>query len=133
MVRAKATRERVVTTVMVHPISSPPRRIAIRAAWLYDGTTPALQPRPMVLLDGERIVAVAEGVGPPEDVEVIDLEGATLVPGLVDTHVHLVFDASADPVGALGARGDDAARNAIVSAALTAVLGGVCHDGARPR
>ena len=59
----------------------------------------------MVLLDGERIVAVAEGVDPPEDVEVIDLEGATLLPGLVDTHVHLVFDASADPVGTLAAQG----------------------------
>lgn len=79
----------------------------------------------MVLLDGERIVAVAEGVDPPEDVEVIDLEGATLLPGLVDTHVHLVFDASADPVGALDARDDDATRDAITSAARTAALGGV--------
>jgi imidazolonepropionase-like amidohydrolase len=112
-------------TVMPHPTSLPPRRIALRAAWLYDGTTPALRPRPMVLLDGERIVAVAEGVGPPDDVEVVDLEGATLLPGLVDTHVHLVFDASADPVGALDARDDDAARDAIVSAARTAALGGV--------
>jgi imidazolonepropionase-like amidohydrolase len=79
----------------------------------------------MVLLDGERIVAVAEGVDPPDDVDVIDLDGATLLPGLVDTHVHLVFDASADPVGALEARDDDATHDAIVSAARTAALGGV--------
>ncbi len=79
----------------------------------------------MVLLDGERIVAVAEGVDPPEDVEVIDLEGATLLPGLVDSHVHLVFDASADPVAALDARDNDATREAIVAAARTAALGGV--------
>ena len=111
--------------VTLNPASSPVRRVALRAAWLYDGTTPALRPRPMVLIEGERIVAVAEGVGPPEDVEVIDLEGATLLPGLVDTHVHLVFDASADPVGALDARDDDAAREAIASAARTAALGGV--------
>jgi imidazolonepropionase-like amidohydrolase len=111
--------------MMRHPTSSTSRRIAIRAAWWYDGTTPALRPRPLVLLDGERIVGVAEGADPPEDVEVIDLEGATLLPGLVDTHVHLVFDASTDPVGALAASDDDAVIGAIESAARTAVLGGV--------
>ena len=79
----------------------------------------------MVLLDGERIVAVADGVDPPDGVEVNDLEGATLLPGLVDSHVHLIFDASADPVSALAARDDDAARDTIASAARTAAMGGV--------
>ncbi len=79
----------------------------------------------MVELDGERIVAVADGVDPPGGVEVIDLEGATLLPGLVDSHVHLTFDASADPVGALAACDDDAARDLIAWAARTAALGGV--------
>jgi predicted amidohydrolase YtcJ len=32
---------------------------------------------------------------------VIDVAGATLLPGLMDNHVHLAFDASADLVGSL--------------------------------
>ncbi|MGW1075002.1 amidohydrolase family protein [Streptomyces sp. NPDC002537] len=37
----------------------------------------------------------------PADVRRISLPEATVLPGLVDCHVHLAFDASADPVGAL--------------------------------
>ena len=111
--------------MMQHPTASTSRRVALRAAWLFDGVSSELRPRPMVLLDGDRIVAVAEGMDPPEDAELIDLEGATLLPGLVDTHVHLVFDASADPVASLHSMDDDLARTAIVAAARTAALGGV--------
>ena len=41
--------------------------------------------------------------------KVVDLGGATLMPGLIDTHVHLVFDSSVDPVGRLAARTDEQA------------------------
>ena len=42
-----------------------------------------------VLVDGDRIAAVGEGLEAPEGAEVIDLTGKYLVPGLVDMHVHL--------------------------------------------
>ncbi len=52
-----------------------------------------------------------EEVGPSaiaDDVAVLDFgPGAWLLPGLIDTHVHLVFDASADPVAALAGLDDD--------------------------
>ena len=41
-----------------------------------------------VLLNGERIAEVAEGVEAPEGCEVVDGAGKVLVPGLVDIHVH---------------------------------------------
>ena len=42
-----------------------------------------------VLVEGERIAQVSESIEAPEGVEVIDLAGKYLVPGLVDMHVHL--------------------------------------------
>jgi imidazolonepropionase-like amidohydrolase len=102
-----------------------PGRVALRASWLFDGTSDHLQPEPMVLIDGAEVVAVDFGVDPPTDAVVHDLRRATLLPGLVDTHVHLAFDASTGPVAALAARDDDEALGAMEAAARTALLGGV--------
>src|SRR6476660_6132569 len=83
------------------------RLTALRAAWLFDGTSSALIPDPLVMIDGGTITAVVSGVEAPEGADVVDLGGAALLPGLVDTHVHLTFDASTDVVGQLAGRDDD--------------------------
>jgi imidazolonepropionase-like amidohydrolase len=101
------------------------RPIAVRAAYLFDGVSSSLVADPMVLLDGGRIVAVDHGVAPPPGADIVDLPGATLLPGLIDTHVHLAFDASADVVGALSTRSDDEALAEMEDAARTALAGGV--------
>lgn len=58
-----------------------------------------------MLIEGDRIA----GVGPmdqiPEkepDTEIIDLSGQTLLPGLIDGHVHLCLDSSPDPLKTAG-------------------------------
>ncbi|NUO60539.1 MAG: amidohydrolase family protein [Hamadaea sp.] len=81
--------------------------LALRAARLFDGESSALVEQPVVLVDQGRIVAAGTGLEPPADAEVVDLGDATLVPGLVDAHIHLTFDASTDPVGRFD-RVDDA-------------------------
>src|SRR5437016_12232434 len=43
-----------------------------------------------LLIEGKRIVAVGAGVRIPSDAQVEDLRGTTVMPGLVDMHVHLV-------------------------------------------
>ncbi len=101
------------------------RLTAIRASYLFDGVSSSLVAEPMLLLDGARIVAVDHGVAPPSDADVLDLSGATLLPGLVDTHVHLAFDAGPDVVASLAARTDDEVRTAMEAAARTALAGGV--------
>lgn len=101
------------------------RLTALRAAALFDGTSSALVRDPLVLIDGGAIVAVDSGVPTPEDADVTDLGGATLLPGLVDTHVHLAFDASPDPVGHLASRNDDETLDAMIMAAQAALRGGI--------
>jgi imidazolonepropionase-like amidohydrolase len=98
---------------------------AIRAGSLFNGASATLVADPVLVMDGPTIIAVDSGVEPPLDAHVVDLGGATLLPGLIDTHVHLAFDASAGPVAALAGRDDDAAVAAMSTAALAALRGGV--------
>lgn len=68
---------------------------------LIDGTGAAPVEGAALLVEGERIVAVgrAADIGRPEGAEVIDRTGTgdTLMPGLVDVHVHLAYSGAVDP------------------------------------
>ncbi len=97
----------------------------LRADRMFDGTGATLTANPVIVLDGPTVVAVNPGGAPPEGADIVDLPGATLLPGLVDTHVHLAFDASNDPVGHLADRDDSDVIEAMTIAAGTAVRGGV--------
>src|SRR5262249_45874817 len=63
---------------------------------LIDGTGAGPATGAWLLVDGDRIAEVGRGPGPLADARV-DLEGRTCVPGLIDLHVHLCWDGSADP------------------------------------
>jgi imidazolonepropionase-like amidohydrolase len=102
-----------------------PRLTVVRAGSLFDGVSATLLTDPVLVIDGPTIVAVDRGVEPPPGADIVDLGGATLLPGLIDTHVHLAFDASADPVGALAGRDDDAVVAAMSAAGRAALRGGV--------
>lgn len=68
---------------------APETAIVVRAARLLDGRGgPPLAPA-AVLVRGERIAAVGAMIDVPPGARVIDLEGATLLPGLIDLHTHL--------------------------------------------
>ena len=112
-------------TIPTPTVTERGRLTALRAAWLFDGTGSALIPDPLVVIDGGIIVAVDAGAAAPDGTEVIDLGGAALLPGLVDTHVHLAFDASADPIAALAARSDEETIEAMIRAGQAALRGGV--------
>lgn len=53
-----------------------------------------------VLIDGSRIAAIARDAHrlSRENVDVIDGDGATLMPGLIESHAHLSIDNAADLV-----------------------------------
>ncbi|MCW2636481.1 MAG: amidohydrolase family protein [Blastococcus sp.] len=57
----------------------------------------ALEPRPFetLLIEGGRVVGMDVGAGDRDDPVVMDLDGAYVLPGLIDCHVH--FDLAAHP------------------------------------
>ena len=90
---------------------------ALRAAQVFDGT--AFLGAGTVVVDGERIVDVKPGFGElPRGVEITTYAG-TLLPGLVDCHVHLV---SSGDLGALERAGtaSDEELDAQIRASLAA-------------
>ena len=66
--------------------------IALKAARLFDGTSDNVVKNGVVVIEGDRILSVGGPI--PAGAEVIDLGDATLLPGLIDAHVHLSMEAS---------------------------------------
>lgn len=67
--------------------------LAITGATLIDGTGAEPVHNATVLVEGDRIAAVGRDLDIPRDAEVIDAAGATLMPGMIDCHVHLTSNA----------------------------------------
>ena len=68
--------------------------------WIHAGRLidrPGKPPRgaSTIVVENGRIVAVRDGIVAPDraDARVIDLTGRTVLPGLIDSHVHLTSDA----------------------------------------
>jgi imidazolonepropionase-like amidohydrolase len=69
--------------------------VAYRAARIFDGISEEVIEDGTLVVDDGRIASVSRE--PPPGAEVVDLGDATLLPGLIDAHVHLVWSASAEP------------------------------------
>src|SRR6266508_3374911 len=70
-------------------IAAEPRPIAIRAARLIDGRGGNVVSPAVVVVRGNKIESVGGAV--PPDAKVIGLGDATLLPGLIDAHVHVLL------------------------------------------
>jgi imidazolonepropionase-like amidohydrolase len=61
--------------------------VVIRAARMFDARSGKMVPNPVIVVRGDRIAEV--GGTAPSGATVIDLGSATLLPGMIDGHVHL--------------------------------------------
>jgi imidazolonepropionase-like amidohydrolase len=68
--------------------------IVLRAARLFDGASDRLVTPGVVVVAGGKIVAVGSEAAVPAGARVVELGDATLLPGLIDAHVHLTGEAS---------------------------------------
>jgi len=68
-----------------------PKRIAIRAGRLIDGRSEQPIANALIVVEGNKIISVTPGGAPPAGVELIDLSRATVLPGFIDTHTHLLL------------------------------------------
>jgi hypothetical protein len=75
-------------------MTSSPAALAITNGTVVDGTGAGPISEGMVLVEGNRIAAVgrvADMIAPP-DAAVVDAKGGTILPGIVDAHVHGAAD-----------------------------------------
>jgi len=64
----------------------------LKAAHLFDGASGRLSEPGVVVVRGQRIIAVGAGAAIPADSTIIDLGDATLMPGIIDAHTHITYD-----------------------------------------
>src|SRR6202521_4100579 len=68
-----------------------PHRVAILAGKLIDGKSDKPLENVLIVIEGDKIASVVAGGSAPAGVEVIDLSKATVLPGFIDGHTHLLL------------------------------------------
>jgi imidazolonepropionase-like amidohydrolase len=81
----------------------PPEGVAIRAGRLFDPRTGTNLSNQVIVIQGDKITDIgpADRVKIPAGARVIDLSNATVLPGLIDRHVHLMQDPEPNEARAL--------------------------------
>jgi imidazolonepropionase-like amidohydrolase len=95
--------------------------LGLRGRRTFDGET--FVGAATVLVDGDRVAGLT--TDPPTDLELVELGDVTLLPGLVDTHQHLVFDGNGTLEEQVAGVGDDALLERARSAARRALAAGI--------
>jgi imidazolonepropionase-like amidohydrolase len=76
--------------------NAPPKIVALRASRMLDVKSGSMVHDAVVLIQDEKITAAGASLKIPAGAEVVDLGNATLLPGLIDCHTHLMARMSDD-------------------------------------
>jgi len=119
-----------VWTVPPAPPAKAPAVIAVKAGRLFDAKAGTLLRNQVILIRGDRIADVGGSVAIPSGAQVIDLSSATVLPGLIDSHLH-VMDGGGAPNMSQQYRELVALRNAQrdLDAGFTTVVDLMSHGG----
>ena len=63
--------------------------VYLKCGWLLDGKSDQLKKDVIIAVDGEKIREV--GGTPPASAQIVDLSSETCLPGLIDTHTHILL------------------------------------------
>jgi imidazolonepropionase-like amidohydrolase len=86
----------MVASCLAQGSDAPKHMVVLHAARMLDVAGGKIVTPGEVLVEGERIVASGAHVDRPTGAEVIDLGDQTLMPGLIDAHVHLFLHPGAE-------------------------------------
>ncbi len=75
----------------LNPQAQQPQQIVIQGGTLIDGTAKEPIKDAVIIIEGNKIKTVSTKgkASYPKDTEIIDATGKTIIPGLMDLHVHL--------------------------------------------
>ena len=76
----------------------PAATTVIHAGRLIDGVVGAARARVSILVSGDRIIGVQDGFVTPSGAKVIDLSTSTVLPGLIDAHVHITGEGTENAI-----------------------------------
>ncbi len=78
----------IFTTCLILSINA--QTYSLKADYLIDGHSDKILKNPVVIVKEDRIIEVSLSKNIHDSVQVIDLEGYTILPGLIDAHTHLL-------------------------------------------
>ncbi len=70
-------------------LAAPDQVLAIRAGRMFDARTGTMLNNQVIIIRGDRIADAGPNVAIPAGARVIDLSAATVMPGMIDAHVHV--------------------------------------------
>ena len=73
------------------PQTTSSKRVVVLAGHLLDGKSDALVSNVVVAIEDGKIASVTPGGSAPSGVELVDLSHATVLPGFVDAHTHILL------------------------------------------